>query len=342
MDVADETQELFEVLESQTTLAAVRAFLQEKRVSYSASSWANMLKTRVGPALADGLISREELIGLVREAEEHGNKHVRLYQFPKERLDEVRNSIKSSAVEAWARAKGFPGAGEYVFDAYPKSPLVIEVRVGDGNDADALIVKTARTEYRRQRGLLTQIDGQEVYVAPRVPYRAVDVLKVHSNGLVEARLAPRTEPPISYTGTANALLNRLDGLLQSAPMGELSLAPAKNAFSKMQKEQKVAENFELYETQHKNDRGDRIQSSSQAELGGILSSEVMTEVIKQFTVGDPDAYCEKVRVSYQYGKVKKINAIISEDVNEIIFTAGLTRDEYDRVLSAILEVNHEK
>lgn len=344
-DVFDEeisNEVLFEVLENQATLDAVRAFLRKKQLPHSASSWAKMIETRVAPALSSGAISVDELVGIIREAEEHGKKHVRLFHIPEDRLKDVKGAIQEDVVAAWAKTKGHPGTGEYVFAAYPTNPLVAEVRVGDGNDKDCLVLKIARTEHRRKRGELKEIGGQEVYVSPRVPFRAVDVLKVHANGLVEVRLNPRTEPPISYSGTANSVLSQVEGLIDPTQIGELSLATAKNSFSDQQKKQQVVENFELYETQHKNDRGDRIQSSSQAEQGGILTSDVMTEVIKQFTVGDPEAYCEKVRVSYQFGKVKKINAILSEDTNEIIFTAGLSREEYDEVLSAILKVNGEE
>lgn len=301
-----------------------------------------MIEMRVEPALSSGAIAWDDLIGIIREAEEHGNKHVRLFYFGADYLDDLRGAITVEAVSAWAKDKGFPGPGEYVFAAYPTNPVVTEVRIGDGEDAYALVVKIARTEYRRKRGVLTEVDGQEVYLAPRVRFRAVDVLKIHQDGLVEVRLNPRSEPPKSYSGTANSVLSQVNGLVETALISELSLSTAKNSFSDLQKTQEVSESFELYETQHKNDRGDRIQSSSQAEQGGILTSSVMTEVIKQFTVGDPEAYCEKVRVSYNFGKVKRINAILSEDINEIIFTAGLSREEYDEVLGAIIKVNSEE
>lgn len=335
-------EELFEVLENQATLDAVRAFLRQKKLSHSASSWTNMINARIAPALLNGSITSDEIIGVIREAEEHGKKHVRLFYFPEDSLDELRKAIKQDLVAAWAKEKGYPGTGEYVFAACPPSPVVSEVRVGDGEDKDALIIKIARTEHRRKRGVLTEIAGREVYLADRVPFRAVDVLKIHSSGLVEVRLTPRAEPPISYAGSANSVLSHINGLIETALIAELSLSTAKDSFSDQQKAQQVIENFELYETQHKNDRGDRIQSSSQAEQGGILTSDVMTKVITQFTVDDPEAYCERVRVSYQFGKIKRINAILSDDNNEIIFTAGLSRVEYDEVLKAILEVNSKK
>lgn len=300
-----------------------------------------MIEERIEPSLSSGAITRDDLIGIIREAEEHGSKHVRLFHFGAGYLEDLRGVMTQEAVGAWAKEIGFPGLGEYVFSAYPTNPIVTEVRVGDGEDAYALVVKVARTEYRRKRSVLAVIDGQEVYLAPRVPFRAVDVLKIHQNGLVEVRLNPRTEPPVSYSGTAQSVLSLVKELVETSMIAELSLSAAKNSFSDLRKEREVFENFELYEAQLKNDRGDRIQSSSQVEQGGILTSNVMTQVIRQFTVGDPEAYCERVRVSYNFGKVKRINAILSDDANEIIFTAGLSREEYDEVLGAIIAVNSE-
>lgn len=333
---------LFEVLENQATLDAVRAFLRTKKLAHSASSWKKMIEKRIEPALSNGSISSNEIIGLIREAEEHGNKHVRLFYFDESYLDELKSAIKSSAVTAWSQDRGFPEAGKYVFAAYPAKPIVAEVRVGDGIDKDALVIKIARTEHRRKKGVLTEVDGKQAYVSDRVQFRAVDVLKLHTNGLVEVRLDPRSEPPISYSGFAKSVISQLKGLVDASRISELSLATAKNSFSDLQKKEQLTKNFELYETQHKNNRGDRIQSTSQVDQGGILTSNIMTEVIKQFTVGDSDAYCEKVRVSYHFGDVKKINAILSDDTNEIIFTAGLSREEYDEVLGEILKVNSEE
>lgn len=338
--ISDEV--LFEVLENQATLDTVRAFLRQKKLPHSASSWAKMIETRLAPALSNKTITTDELISIIREAEEHGKKHVRLFYFPDDFLDDFKSAIQKDTVASWAKDKGHPRTGEYVFAAYPESPIVAEVRVGDGEDKDALIIKIARTEHRRKRGVLTEIDGRQVYVADRVPFRAVDVLKIHTNGLVEVRLNPRTEPPISYSGTANSVLSQINGLLDPSQIGELSLAKAKDSFSDQQKKQQLSEKFELYETQHKDDEGHRIQSSSLAEQGGILKSNRMAKVIQEFTVGDAGAYCERVRVSYRFGEVQKINAILSEDTNEIIFTAALSRAEYDEALSAILRVNSEE
>lgn len=330
---------LLKVLETQATLAAVRSLLKAKGVSYSASSWSKMLATRIKPALENGSISNADLIGVIRVAEEHGNKHVRLFRYNVENLTELSDAISDTAVSAWGEANGYPMAGQYVFAAYPETPTVTEIRVGDNGSDGSFILKIARTENRRKRAVLQEIDGSEFFVAERVSYRAVDVVKIHLDGLIEVRMDPRSEPPISYSGSALAALKFLDGLVDRSLIGELSLAKAKSAFSELHKEGASSEDFELYEASLKNDWGDRILSSSQVEQGGMASSTVMPGIIELFTVGGHDPYCERVRVSYKFEGVKKINAILTEDINEIIFTAQLSREEHEGVLGAILDVN---
>ncbi len=336
-------EELFEVLQKHTTLGAVRSLLKEKGELHSARSWSDILENRVLPCLEAGSISVEELIGLIREAEEHDRKHVRLFRYQKRHLSDVSNALQLKSLEVWIKKNNLPTCGRYHFAAYPKTPVITEVRLGDGGDLDALILKVARTESRKLKGqYVTLENGTEVYQVPLARHRAVDVVKLHSNGLIEVRLHPRTERPISYSASAEAVLKQLDGLISRTRLGELSLATAKDTFSDNEKVAESCEKFEAYEAQHKNDKGDRIQSSSLADQGGLSASNVMTGVIKQFTDAEPGAYCERVRVSYLFDGAKKINAILTEDTNEIVFTASLSRKEYEEALHAILEVNTRK
>lgn len=343
---------LLKVLENQTVLGAVRDHLRDKGLPSSASSWEQMLEKRIKPALANGSILRDDLVELIRASEEHGNKHVRLFRYADDSLADLAPAFDCAKVKEWGRANRYPVSGDYVFASYPAAPTVTEVRVGDGEDEAAFILKIARTENRRKKAELKEIDGEIFYVAAKVAYRAVDVVKIHADGLIEVRMDPRAEPPICYKGSAAAAIKFLEGLVNRAHIRELSLANAKATFSGLksvgeaeeeveEEVDNVSQKFELYEASHKNGLGDRVHSSSLVEKGGMTASTVMPKVIEVFTVGEHDPYCERVRVSYNHEGVKKINAILSDDINEIIFTAKLTRVEHESVLEAILAVNEK-
>lgn len=187
--------------------------------------------------------------------------------------------------------------------------------------------------------MLQEWNGGQAYIAELVFYRAVDVVKVHASGLVEVRLDPRSERATSYSGSALAALGYLKGLVATDLMAEMSLANAKAALSKLQSGDEATKHFQLNQASLRNTIGDKILSSSQVENGGMVASSVMTGVVGLFTDGDYDPYCEHVRVSYNYPGGKQINAILSEDVNEIIFTASLSRHEYEDAVGSILKLN---
>ena len=168
---------LLEVLQNQTTLNNVKTLLQSKNVPHSASSWSNMIEERIQPAIADGTLVFDDLVNLVRDAEEHGRKHVRLFRFNEATPGELSSALDAQTVGAWAEARNYPAAGQYVFSAYPAAPFISEVRLGDIGDPNALVIKVARTEYRRKTGELQEFNGEEVIISRRVPFRAVDVLK---------------------------------------------------------------------------------------------------------------------------------------------------------------------
>ncbi|SEN37574.1 hypothetical protein SAMN05216227_101282 [Pseudorhodobacter antarcticus] len=332
---------LLQILETQVTLDIVRALLRDKGLSFSASSWAEMKETRLMPALVNGQLLKADLVELIRQAEEHGRKHVRLFQYDPDKLAELTSAFDMTNVESWASAKSFPLSGEYVFAAFPDRPTVTEVRVGDGSDKNCFVLKVAKTDQRRKAAVLQDWNGGQAYIAEVVLYRAVDVVKVHANGMVEVRLDPRSERPISYSGSARAALGYLNGLVATDPMVEMSLANAKAALSALQTGDEATKHFQLNQASLRNTFGDKILSSSQIENGGMVASSVMTGVLGLFNGGAYDPYCEHVRVSYNYSGGKQINAILSDDINEIIFTASLSRHEYDDAMGSILKLNVE-
>jgi len=337
---ADVDEELLlQVLETQVTLDTVRDLLREKGLSCSAQSWADMKDVRIKPALNNGTVLKADLVELIRQSEEHGGKHVRLFQYSTENLTDLAPAFDSGHVRAWAAAKKLPTSAEYVFAVYPDEPTVTEVRVGDGDQADCFVLKVTKTDNRRKQAVLQEWNGGTAYISEVVQYRAVDVVKVHSNGMIEVRLDPRSERPVSYSASALAALSFLKGLLETPMMAEMSLANAKNTLSNMKDGDEATKEFKLNQASLRNASGDKVISSALVEVGDAVVNSVMPEVIGVFTGAGYDPYCEHVRVGYNFQDIKLINTILSDDVNEVIFTASLNREEYENALLAILKLN---
>ena len=121
-------------------------------------------------------------------------------------------------------------------------------------------------------------------------------------------------------------------------VSDYSLAPVKKYFTSYENKDQLSGKFEVYEADFKTFRGERMSSSSLPDEGGILNAELWEAVIPQLLAHKGDPYCESTRVGYQYGNVKKINVVFTEQVNELFFTQNLSSDQYDKVLTEILTI----
>jgi hypothetical protein len=71
---------LIKLLSETTSLAIVRNFLKDRKLTHTASSWDDMEKKRLIPLLKSKKIHINDLVVLLRDAEEHGHQHVYLYR----------------------------------------------------------------------------------------------------------------------------------------------------------------------------------------------------------------------------------------------------------------------
>lgn len=328
-------EELFEVLKGQTTLDSVRTLLKGKRLPYSAQSWETMIGKRLTPYLNDGRLLTSEVMELIRESEEHGNKHVFLYHFDKSKTAELQALLSEEPVAQWLAENSYPALGSYVLLSYPGVPTVSEVRIDAASGT--FVFKLVRTLKRKLSPEIRVIDGEEVAVSKFENFRAVDVLKVHTNGLIEVRVHPR-RGAISYSGAAAAMIGLVESLLGAGMISDFSLAPVKGYFTDVSKKGEMAGTFEVYDADFKTAKGERISSSALADEGGIQNADFFEELIPQvFSHGD-DPYCESVRVGYQFGNLKKINIVFTDEPNEMFFTQNISSDQYSGALKEVLQI----
>lgn len=331
-------EELFEVLENQTTLDSVRKVLKEAGEAHSASSWKSMIETRLKPHILDGRLAASDLISLIQVAEEHSTKHVLLFKYDTSKLDDLLPLFDEAKIYSWAKNRSYPLKGEYRFAAKPKNPIVSEVRIDRKNGGSAFSIKISRTLTKTKRhGEPILLEDGLVVVGKQIEYRAVDLLKIYENGVIEARIHARRNV-VSYPAIAETLFKLLDEIIDRSMITEISLSPAKKFISDVKNSDVVSEKFHVFEAGFRNSFGDRLHSSALQESGGIHASKVMPRVISQFSDSGNDSHCDRGRVGYIYNGTKTINVILTEGINEIILTAHLTQDEFDSTIDAILKI----
>lgn len=227
MSTSVSQSKLLDALENAATLGIVRSFLKSKGLPSSAESWKVMRSERLVPALRDALLTIDELLGLVRECEEHGRQHVFLY-------DVGRNAAGSACdqtrVEAALRRNDLA--------ALLQTPRLVNV------PSKLEIVDVRRETVGREASLVVKAVDVRTHWEPREPViksstmtrkwdlvkeRAVNILRVRASGLVEARIY-RQKNSTNYAAPLEAffeLIHDVAGIPKLPKLPPLSIAKAK-------------------------------------------------------------------------------------------------------------------
>lgn len=333
---------ILEVIESQCTLDRVRTFLKDKGLTHSASSWDKMKDDRIRVHLKSGALSIDDLWMLARDSEEHGSKHVLLYEFSTTLNKQLEHLFDASTLDAEIKKnKELPARNKPILSLHPTTPIVTEIRLDLDGPLPKFVLKITKTLFRRQKAELEQLGQRIVFVSERVPYRAVDVVAIYPTGLMEVRVHTYAES-INYDGAAAAAINMCGSLINGSDFKKLSLSSVKNYFSDSKKRDEVAARYEVVEADLNNDLGERVLPSAKQGRGGILASPNLLGVLDNFKKCEADdPFCERVRYILRKSDTRTIPVAITEKVNEIIVMSNLSGEDYDYVISDILRIREE-
>src|SRR5690606_25256158 len=183
---------LFKLIQSNSYLKYVQDFLKLRGAHYSAGSWSDLFTLRLQPALSSGLISIDDLHGLLREVEEHGGQHVFLYKVSAGTAAEYCTQEYLTNVLTDLGMPEFLGAPKIL--EMPDTPTVVDARIEKHKltGEDCLVIKVAETRTRyKQEGSEELADGRFVKTYVTIKERFSNIARLCSNGVLELRLASR-------------------------------------------------------------------------------------------------------------------------------------------------------
>jgi len=190
-----------------------------------------MRDKRLLPALADGTISEAELVSILNETEDYGHQHVFLFQAKKNYISEIMNrEYLVKVVRNIAREEILvkPDLVEST-----ESLTLTDARLEESGKSKAFIFKAMET-IKYIRPIPGEIeDGADgryfMRRFERVEERAVHVLRVHNDGLVE--LCPYSfDGSLSYQEKADELWLFFGSLIDRFKCVDWSVSKAQNAF----------------------------------------------------------------------------------------------------------------
>jgi hypothetical protein len=205
-----------ELLQNTTSKELFCDFLKNKGLHHS-GSWSDLITKRVIPYIDDKKITVEELVSLLSDSDEHGRQHVFLYQ------------IRSKAFDALRKDKLIPVLKANNLDKLLTSPLILDKpetpTISDirwENNESELIIKVISTSQKYESVSEEHTDDDHfIKKFKRITTRSVNIVKLHSNGLVEVRISSKSNSTKYFEDVEN-LLHSLKAII---PYKEITSSP---------------------------------------------------------------------------------------------------------------------
>lgn len=337
-------ERIFKQLESAATLSQVSQLLKSKGVSYSAGSWDVMRDKRLLPAISDGIVSETDLTAILSEAEEHGHQHVFLYRAAKNFVAQtvnrsnLRSELKSLGREELLQAPA-------IVDE-PHDITLTDARIDETPAGGTLVLKAVETvQYVKAVGGDIEEQNSRFFLRryERVAERAVHVLAVHQNGLVELRVYAH-DNSLSYSEKADSLWLFFGPIVDRFKCEDWSITKAQNTFWKGRRSE-FSGKIKYGDTRVRDLSGNTASFASGGESKNLFDAPNATAGFDAFY--GQDGTCDRSNLWFLAPKDQNGSGALGHDVhvrfsgavNEFAVPASCTRKDYSYVLSQIIRAN---
>jgi len=328
---------LFQLIQSSTSIAVVSDFLKRKHLHFSAGSWEDMFTLRLIPYLDDGSITIAELVSLLRNVEEYGRQHIFLYR--------TTTTIALSLLDRTAVAARLQNmslsnlmVGPSLYD-HPETPTISDVRwvVNENGVDEGLIIKEiqSRSHYRFLGEEETPTGLIKSYERERE--RGVNIARLHSNGILEIRIASR-KGPSRYFDDLRAFRIRIRPLLPPDGFAEVSLQKAKNTL--WQSKASYAGKIRFSEIAARNSDDYILKAAGGSLEANIGDNQASVDSLSSFiaAAGQCESYNLWLSKNHTPSE-REIHFLISGEPHEFAINANCTQEDYEYVLSELWALN---
>jgi hypothetical protein len=332
--VPKDSEAIVDLLRQATSIGVVSSFLRAKGFPHSAGSWELLYRRRILPALIDGQLSRDDLIQLLRSVEECGRQHVFLYKTAAAKASSLIDDAHVIAALDASGLKGVLSSPDVV--ALPKQPTIVDVRWEGTNGSRCLIVKIVE-ERKSQRYLGDEHEGQ-FYLRryQEISERAVNVIRLHANGLVEVRIAAHSNSG-DYTNDVNALWKLIAKLVPRVDCSEVSLQMAKQRLWKDRETLSHAIRFS--DSTLRNEKGTILRAATGSTESDLYSDDRAVKSLDTFFTREAECDSQNFWFKARNGLERDIHVRIAGQVNEFAVTAKCSVQEYEFVLRELRSLN---
>jgi hypothetical protein len=330
-----QTKLIIDLLRHSSSLQVIREFLKAKGLAYS-GGWEDMYSKRIGPAVAAHQIKNAELIALLRSVEECGRQHVFLYTCSKSRALEIMDRERISGILKKNGREDLLVAPRVIDQ--PREPELVDVRWESADvDLNLVVKEIELREYHVYIG--TEIhDGNVHKIYARKLQRAVNLAKLHRDGLLEIRLSTLANTS-RYEDAIRRFWKQINALIPADDFSELSLSPAKD---RLWVERLTLAKLVRYSDSTVRDEAGNVLRAVTGSDKDDLNQNVAVGQSLDFLLGnDKNAYCEGANIWFKKtdGLSTESHVLLNGESNEFALPANCSEADYNYVLSQLRHFN---
>lgn len=335
-------KQLLDLLEATASLSEVSYVLKSyPEVHYSGGSWKQMREERVLPALKSGNLPEAALIKLLRESEEFGTQHIFLYETDKTTAAEIVN--RASLAKHLMAIGREDLLAEPDFLSVPGARALADARIETQGMGSVLVLKSVESRlYYRLEDTHDEKGGQyRIKRYRRIEVRAVDVLRIHSDGLAELRIHSH-ETGNDYSSEITSAWNFFAHFVSRFKFGDWSISKAQQRLWKNRASLKGILRYS--DSRLRDSKGAVLSAATGAQQDSLFDNEHAAKSIDAFW--DDDTVCDKSNMwwlkSEQPNGVpsRHIHIVIAGAVNEFAVPGQCNKEDYEYVLAQIRKANH--
>lgn len=332
----NDIRRIAELLRFSTSKQVVEDFLKSKQLPTSSTSWDDFIARRIVEPVEAGAITAEEFAALLSSVEECGKQHVFLYQcdpgIAQQLLEpqRIQHDVRRAGLEALI---GAPLALDT-----PAAPMIVDIR---GEVASVPLSMTVKEVYTHEAYKLLgapRIVGDELTKTWRIiRTRAVNVAKLHRDGLLEIRIDSVSES--SYQSQRDRFVAALGEIVPIHKFGPVHFAVAKENLST--NKQSLSKSIRFADTILKNDYGTIFKVSCGSIEDDLAADEGAIAGEGGFRQHN-GAYADGQNFSFKAvpGSLsKEIKILMSGEPNEFGVIAHCSETDYNYVLSELRKLN---
>ncbi|MYN28786.1 hypothetical protein [Duganella levis] len=329
-------QRIAELLRFSTSKQVVENFLRSKDLPTSSTSWDDFIERRIVAPVENEEIGVEEFAELLASVEECGKQHVYLYQcdatIAQQLLDEsrIKRDVQRAGLD---NLLGAPLALDT-----PPTPTIVDVRWEMAKVPLNLTLKEVYThEAYRLLGAPVIANDQITKTWRIIRTRAVNVAKLHRDGLLEIRIDSVSDA--SYQVQRERFIQALGEVIPVHKFGPINFAKAKAKLST--DKQALTKIIRFADTILKNENGTIFKVSSGSSEDDLAEDDGALAGEDSFLKHN-GAYAEGQNFSFRAVQgllSKEIKILMSGDPNEYGVIAHCSEDDYNYVLSELRKLN---